>query len=460
MLNRRELTSQGAKARRALIGAMFERERDPHLGFEGYGPERAMLGSALVATGIYRKRGDAYEFGAPPPRSTVAPVWREVMNAFDGAEADPLGIDQVYARLQRPPYGMKAGPLPVLVAAALLVRDEDVMLFEAGSYVPRIGPEHLERLIKTPDRFSIKRLPAETVRGEVFARIGEAVGALGPSGRDSRNQGALALLRPMISVVRGFSEYARQTRRVSATAQRVRAALLNAREPDGLLFVELPRACGIEDLRSGVDPEDARAFSSALGEALLELSDAQRALTRHFEDVLAAVFELDRRRLREGLARQAAGVQQHVIEPKMRSFVLLAQDTSMDHSDWLDGLAMNLVDRPPQSWSDPDIAAFEAVAAERARWLRRLKLLFRERASDRDGDAPQLTLTFADGRETSRLLDVSMKLRRRVLSDVDAMLDLLCERHGPDAVAATLAILTERCLPVEEEPDTGTGRAM
>ncbi len=149
----------------------------------------------------------------------------------------------VYRRLQAPPFGMKSGPLPVLLAAALLYRDEDVMLFEAGSYVPRIGPEHLERLIKTPERFAVKRLPADSLREEVLVGLAKAVGATTADSTDPRNRSALAVLRPMISIVRGLSDYARSTERINPMAQQVRKALLETREPDELLFTALPDAC-------------------------------------------------------------------------------------------------------------------------------------------------------------------------------------------------------------------------
>ncbi len=138
---------------------------------------------------------------------------------------------------------------------------------------------------------------------------------------------------------------------------------------------------------------------------MLELLDAQPALTRHIEATLANAFDVDATRLRAGLAQQTAGVERHVIEPKLRSFVLLSQESGMDEADWLEALAMNLVDRPPESWSDSDIPTFEALAAERARWVRRLQMLFREREGEDDATA-RLTLTLADGREASRLLDV------------------------------------------------------
>ena len=54
MLNRTELTSQGAKARRMLLEAMIERGAEPDLGFEGYGPEVAMYRAFLKGTGLHR----------------------------------------------------------------------------------------------------------------------------------------------------------------------------------------------------------------------------------------------------------------------------------------------------------------------------------------------------------------------------------------------------------------------
>ena len=54
MLNRSELTSQGAKARRILLEAMIECSTEYRLGFKGYGPEVAMYEAALKHAGLHR----------------------------------------------------------------------------------------------------------------------------------------------------------------------------------------------------------------------------------------------------------------------------------------------------------------------------------------------------------------------------------------------------------------------
>ena len=78
MLNRSELTSQGAKSRRLLLEAMIERDGAgiADLGFEGYGPETAMYRAFLLRTGLHRAdaRSATMSFG-PPADETLTPAW-------------------------------------------------------------------------------------------------------------------------------------------------------------------------------------------------------------------------------------------------------------------------------------------------------------------------------------------------------------------------------------------------
>lgn len=78
LINRRNLTSQGSKARRELITAMINHSSLPNLGFSGYGPEVTMYYSLLRETGIHRplsstetnlksNDGKGYNYILPPP---------------------------------------------------------------------------------------------------------------------------------------------------------------------------------------------------------------------------------------------------------------------------------------------------------------------------------------------------------------------------------------------------------
>jgi hypothetical protein len=152
-----------------------------------------------------------------------------------------------------PPYGMKEGPIPLLLAAVLLHRSDDVFVFEEGSFLPRLGPEHLERLVKTPGRFSFKRASIVGAQSAVFRDLHDALGS--PATRlphDVRNATTLSLINPLIGLLHGLPEYSRTTRTVSHEAQRVRDALATTTQPDDLMFSALPRACGIDDFTESV----------------------------------------------------------------------------------------------------------------------------------------------------------------------------------------------------------------
>lgn len=73
LINRRELTSQGAKARRELIEAMLQHPDQQRLGLQGYGPEVSMYYSLLGETRIHRQEDGELEFY--PPQATSRKIW-------------------------------------------------------------------------------------------------------------------------------------------------------------------------------------------------------------------------------------------------------------------------------------------------------------------------------------------------------------------------------------------------
>ena len=172
---------------------------------------------------------------------------------------------------------MKEGPIPILLASALQSRAEDVLVYEEGTFQPRIGPEHLERLMKSPKRFAVKRLAVGAARASVFAGVRELLSS--PNLPEARNATALSVVRPLILFAQSLPDYTRETARLSAEASAVREALFATREPDELLFSALPSAVGCAAISSTTEDESAsRDFPAALASALRELEAAYPSL--------------------------------------------------------------------------------------------------------------------------------------------------------------------------------------
>jgi len=80
-------------------------------------------------------------------------------------------LDKLYARFAEPPYEVKQGPVPVLLAAVLLYHIDDVGVYKDGTFIPVLGSEHFEVLFRDPSRFAVKHFEIVGLRSQVFKEL-------------------------------------------------------------------------------------------------------------------------------------------------------------------------------------------------------------------------------------------------------------------------------------------------
>jgi hypothetical protein len=103
MLNRTELTSQGAKARRVLLAAMISEPHRNKLGLEGFGPERAMYEAVLARPGIHRLVDQRWTLAPPIEGSGFEDVWNAITFEFDKARRNRTSLAEIQHALLAPP---------------------------------------------------------------------------------------------------------------------------------------------------------------------------------------------------------------------------------------------------------------------------------------------------------------------------------------------------------------------
>lgn len=449
LINRRVLTSQGAKARRELIEAMLEQGDQPRLGLEGYGPEVAMYASVLQANGIHRLEEGQWGCYPPPPEAGITPLWTAIETFCLAAKDQRLSLDALYQQLQQPPYGIKQGMVPVVLAAVLLYHVDDVGFYKDGTFVPVMGPEHFELLVKDPARFAVKYFEMVGVRSQVFRELENILRspqAQTPTGL--RNASLLMVAKPLFSFVRKLPKYTLNTQRLSPSARQVLAVLQAAQEPDELLFVALPTACGFAPMTATEDDgTTAKAFRKQLVQCLHEIQTAYDTLlslcqTRLYE----ALGVRQSANLRADLLVQAIPLVGKCIEPVLKRFILAAVDDSAAEREWLEALVMIVADKPPKSWSDDDLTRFELALSDLVRRFRHLEALQKLESKGAGFTAKRLTLTQQDGHEIHQVIWVDDNQVDRLNQAVDKILDLPELQGDPKLYAALLATLSERVL--------------
>ena len=459
LLNRRVLSTSAAKARRNLIEAMILRRDVARLGFQGNPPEVSMYRSLLQEHGFHRRRAGAWGFGKP--KQALKPLWTEIDSFLDDTEAGRRPLAELYDRLRRPPFGIKDGPLPVIVVAALLARNDDVAVYERGSFMPVWTPSHAERLLRSPGGFEIRRCRIDGLRQAVFARLAETLRL-----STGRQPALLDVVRGLVRLVANLTPYARRTLRISERARRIREALVRAREPAQLVFDELPAACECPPFgpNQAEAPERVDEFVGPLQAGLHELLNAHPALIERACAVLADHLSLPRTPpdLAAELRSRARHLEDVAVEPMLKSFVLRASDEALAPDDLLTSLLTQLASKPPHEWADADEDHFHVRAAHVARAFRSVEsLVVTGHGEDGGQGLVRLAVARRGHPERDRVLPLRSADEARVTAIRDRILDAVsrtgsktaaCDR---DHALAALALAAESLISASQPRQTG-----
>jgi hypothetical protein len=431
LLNRQNLSSAAAAARRNLLACMVTGASVPRLGIDGTPPEASMYESMLRAGGFHRVRKGIMGLGSP--LGDWKPTWALVETFVHGAKAARRPVAELFSILRAAPYGMRDGPIPVLLAAVLESQWDEIALYEEGGFVPELRIEVLERLTRRPETFELQshRLGAHQRRALQFL---EGLVVAGDVGTSTPRNGLLAVVKSLVLFAARLNPYVKQTTRLALPeSAAVRDYLLRAGDPRKLVFEELPLALGM----SVNEPDDGSRFARRLQGCLRALSRAYPQLLDDLESQIRQVFDLKGPSIdaMRQLQKRAAPLVPYAVEQKLQLFV---KELTREHPDrdWREvvGRVVN-GGLPPSHWKDADIAAFQVRLLELAGEFFRLEELVIER--HQSGVARVLRIGVLDGlhRESRAVVPV----------DADVEID-----------AADLAIRVRQLL---DSHTNGNGRA-
>lgn len=462
LINRRSLSSSAAAARRNLIEAMFDHSGKETLGFEGNPPERSMYETLLKGSRIHRKQGSEIGF-FPPDKHSEAAV-REVWKAIEAflAETDNgrKSVEHLFVTLRRPPFGLKDGVLPVLLAAVLVYAHSQVALYEDGSFVPRPNAAVFERMFHAPETFELQRFRIAGPRAEVFQQYAAMITKTSEAEAD-----LLTVVKPIVRMAKELPEYVGKTKTIGESAQRVLRAVKEARQPDRLLFTDLPAACGFPPFEATgkADQKQVESYFTQLRAAFVELQRTYPHLLADLERLLLNAFgeRPPLGKARKEIEHHARLVLNVAVDAKLKAFLLRVSDDEVEDTTWLESIATLLVGKPPVHWDDQDRARFEVQLAASARSFDHYRALAVEMEKTGyallDGDKSMMlvSITVPNRGEVEKVVQVPPELSpqarlireefRRVLQEQN-----LLERK--DVSVAIIAELARQLLSENDKP--------
>lgn len=398
LINRDKLSAQGNGARNKLLLAMLNNEDKAELDIEKFPAEKAIYRSLLRETGLHRGKGNSnndWKFTEPEldgrkDKYNIRHVWTCIDEFLESTEKNPRAIIELNEQLMSPPYGMKAGVLPVLYIASYLCYQHEIAIYDNRSYKPYFTEEMLERFIKRPNEFTFQRFRIKGLRASIFEQYSKVIN----NGNKPRT--LLELVKPLARYMGDLPEYTQKTRRLTNNAINVRTAFNLAKSPENLLFSELPEALGFKDLVIEADEKNLEDFSQALTKSLKELGDAYEELLEKQKELLAQAFSLtvgvknNLSELRKALTHSCFGLENYTIDTKgVRAFIIRINKSTGSDQDWLENLLMFLGHKPSKKWLDNDQDAAEyrlMMFSRNVIDLKRLELYEMDIATKMDGD--------------------------------------------------------------------------
>jgi hypothetical protein len=433
MIARRELTSQGAKARRNLLESMLTNPNEEVFGITGYGPDRAIYEAVFRSTGMHKLGDDGKWFFDAPSDPLWNRVWHLLNCGLDKAARNRISVAELQNELLAAPFGLKEGILPLLSFAVISSRKNDLALYEHGTLILNLDEAVLERLARNPFNFTVRNYGLESAARTLFLK--EIVDAFSISnvGRDDTFiQIVKALYREMYS----FNPYTKQTKEcLSATTLEIRSAFTMASEPDRLLFEQVPEIFGRKGIYSDtvLTKTAAKKLAAELSEAFRELKSAYPSLLEKIKKCTAeaTATSTDLELMRKQLEGQAANLEDRVLDKSLQAFVVAIQRSELSNQEWLENLAMvTLNGSPARSWSDDEINQFTLKIFEIGGALKRLQALLYDRLSRDESpfEAIRITMTHPDGSEEVDVLSISQQEKgqiSKVMSDALSNMELM-----------------------------------
>jgi len=457
MLNRTSLTSQGAKARRILLEAMIKHGDNTNLALSGYGPEVAMYQAFLKHSGLHGldTRNHTLTFRSPTDES-LRPAWDTLMSEFKRAKTRRINLRNIYMTLQSPPIGMKTAVVPVFLTAGLLAQSDEMAIYEHGTFKPLLTPELSQRMVRNPVHFDIKHFANTTgARRDAIDHLAAHLGVK-PRFRKHRVGNVLAIVGHLVTRIRNLDNYTRRTQNLTSATRTARDVLLEAVEPDALLFTTLPEALGLMPIPSDADTyHQSHAYAEAAAAAIEELESAYPNL---LNNLLEMLLTTSAETSRLAITGQAAALADEVLDPDVRAFVLtLANHHIESDTDWIKTIATVITQKAPAEWRDNDLQRFSHELPQRVAAFRRLIALHAQHRAEGGGPFETFRVTFTrpDGREDIRLVSVDHAERDRLEFELDGFVQQLTEVTGSlqRAEHALLALLGERLLPSSRTAD-------
>jgi hypothetical protein len=464
LINREKPSAQGAAARKKLIFAMLNHIDKKDLSIEKFPAEKGIYKSFLQATGLHKKNEKGIWELVPPEEDNeynFYPVWNRIDRFLEETQKTPKSFADLNKILVRPPFGIKIGVLPLLYLTIFLYNQNELALYEDGTYTPYITDEHIERFMKRPDFFTVQRLKIEGIRALLFDSYAKVL----YSENANKKINLLNIARPLAKFFNDLEDYTKQTNRISGASKKAIKAFEFAKSPADLLFNKLPKACGVTEIDPDrIDKRELERFAAEFKKMIEELSHAYEKMDKIFRINIAQYLlpevnqKSDLGSLRKKIQARYDGLYKYTLDMKgLRPFIEHITDKKGDNEVWFKRLLEFLGKKVATKWNDIDRDSAALRLKKYSNKLLNLSILQVQYMQNRqnfseDFEIIRLVSQRFGKSDNEKIVKISSNVRNHILDKKEQLYALLSKLSKDEYKVALLAdILDEYLTKMKKE---------
>ena len=291
LLNRQKPSASAVSAQNNLLRRMVLHESEERLGIEGFPAEGGLFVSMLEATGLYTQDKDkkTWRFSSPvesknDPRN-LAPMWKAALEHVQEHAGRTVAVSELFDLWRKPPYGIMNGLMPIFAVAFLLSQKDKLAVYREGLFRARFDDVDVEYLAKKPASIQVRWMDMDDTARRLLSDMADIVRSL-----DCTNTlvhlKPLDVARGLVAIYDDLPQWTKRTMQLSANARRIRDIFKQAKDPNKLIFDDIPGTFG-EKIASA-DEKSLRRITKSMREGLEELIAAYPAMLHRLRDIMLA----------------------------------------------------------------------------------------------------------------------------------------------------------------------------
>jgi len=334
---------------KALLSNMLNAGKE-ELGITG-GSQLGMYFSIIKKTGLYRWDNGVNGFYKPLDPN-LALLWNTLDQMMKECDSDKFTLQEIYTVMANEPFGIKEGLHVILALAFLQSHGGEISWYEEGKFLIDINYSVLELMKRRPQDFSFRYVESSSMNNKFLQNL---IKEFKIEGVTSKSVTPLDILAPILSEISSLPDYSKNTEKsLDQSIIKMRRAIFSAKEPETLLYIDLPVTFGLPEFDKMTDDEKT-TFIKFFSTGYLNLKTVYPRLLENIREGIYSRFESENRdELYERVSKQ-----KKLHDKKLTPLIKRILDTKQNDDTWVESVASAVIPNPPRFWKDQDFDQFE-----------------------------------------------------------------------------------------------------